>query len=390
MFTSESVTDGHPDKLCDQISDAIVDRFLRLDPFSKVSAECSVSTGIIFLAVKFASKASVDVANVAREVVRQVGYQHVQFNAENCSVVTSVTEMPETESPDEKELTDEEIERIAARDQATLFGFACRHTDQLMPLPIVLAHQLAQQLSKVRTNGELQYLGPDGKTQVGIEFKNRKPERVHSITLLASFFEDPPHKPQKLRQILREAIIDPVFAGEKYQPDDNTRIAINPDSNFGIGGGPASHSGLTGRKTGIDTYGEFARHSGAALSGKDPSRIDRTGAYMARYAAKNIVAAGLADECEVLLSYATGLSRPVSVEVDSYGTGKIPENDIAESIKAAFDFRPAGIVRALSLRELPQREENGFYQRLAAYGQVGRHDLDLPWERTDECKRLLK
>jgi S-adenosylmethionine synthetase len=391
VFTSESVTEGHPDKLCDQISDAILGQFLRQDPFARVVAECSVSTGIIFLSVKFASSASVDVANIARDVIRRTGYRHSRFNAESCTVITSITELPidERERQDESTLSDQEIGQIVAADQVTLFGFACTQTETLMPLPIALAHRLAQRLTTVRKEGILDYLAPDGKTQVGVEFRNRKPARIHGVTLVASFLEDISCPPDRARDDLREAVLDQVFAEELIGPDEHTRIAINPHSCFATLNGPVTHAGLTGRKTGIDTYGEYARHSGSALSGKDPSRIDRSGAYIARYAAKNVVAAGLAEECEVLLSYAIGLSLPVTVEVETFNTGIMPDAEIARHIKTAFDFRPGGIIRELDLRGLPQKYDNGFYQSLAVSGQVGRKDLELPWERTDRTDAIL-
>jgi S-adenosylmethionine synthetase len=391
VFTSESVTEGHPDKLCDKISDAILGQFLRQDPFARVVAECSVSTGIIFLSVKFASTASVDVTNIARDVIRRTGYQHSRFNAESCTVITSITELPidERERQDERGLSEEEIDQIVAADQVTLFGFACTQTETLMPLPIALAHKLAQRLATVRKEDILNYLAPDGKTQVGVEFRNRKPTRIHSVTLVASFLEDASYPQEKVRADLRETVLDHVFAEEAIRPDDHTRIAINPDGYFDTLNGPVTHAGLTGRKTGIDTYGEYARHSGSALSGKDPSRIDRSGAYIARYAAKNVVAAGLAKECEILLSYAIGLSLPVTVEAETFGTGVMPDVEIARHVKAAFDFRPGGIIRELDLRSLPQKHENGFYQNLAAYGQVGRNDLELPWEKADRMNAML-
>jgi S-adenosylmethionine synthetase len=391
VFTSESVTEGHPDKLCDQISDAILGQFLRQDPLARVVAECSVSTGIVFLSVKFASTASVDVTNIARDVIRRTGYQHSRFNAESCAVITSISELPidERERQDERTLSEEEIDQIVAADQVTLFGFACTQTETLMPLPIALAHKLARRLTTVRKEGLLDYLAPDGKTQVGVEFRNRKPTRIHSVTLVASFLEDASYPQEKVRADLQETVLDHVFAEEAMRPDDRTRIAINPEGSFDTLNGPATHAGLTGRKTGIDTYGEYARHSGSALSGKDPSRIDRSGAYIARYAAKNVVAAGLAEECEILLSYAIGLSIPVTVEVETFGTGVTPDVEIARHVKAAFDFRPGGIIRELDLRGLPQKHENGFYQNLAAYGQVGRNDLELPWEKVDRMNAML-
>ncbi|HUK55849.1 MAG TPA: methionine adenosyltransferase [Nitrospiria bacterium] len=386
MFTSESVTEGHPDKLCDQISDAIVDRFLQQDPFSRVIAECAVSTAIVFVAARFHAKASVDFATVAREIINGVGYEHHAFNGRTCSIVTSLAELPPDDNGlrDEMDLTEPELERIPVRNQVTVFGFACNQTPSRMPLPIWLAHKLARQLTTARVKATLPYLAPDGKTQVGIEYRKRRPYRIHSLTVIAS--QNRPSEPdlKKLTDDIRETVILPVFADEPIRPDDQTRIFVNPDGPF-IVGGPSIHSGLTGRKNAIDTYGEYSRHSGSALSGKDPTRIDRIGAYMARCAAKNVVAAGMAEECEVQLSYSIGLSRPVSIQVQTLGTGRIPDSEISSRLEKLFDFRPAGIIRAFRLRHLPAAAKDGFYRKLAAYGHVGRTDLDLPWERTDQA-----
>lgn len=384
MFTSESVTPGHPDKLCDRISDAIVDRLLQQDPYARVITECAVSTGIVFLAARFEPNANVDFTNVARKVIDEVGYDQPAFNSKTCSILTSLEELPPEKKHgfDEKKLSEEEIEQIPVKNQVTVFGFACDQTPALMPLPIWLAHKLARQLDAAKQDKILPYLAPDGKTQVGVEFRNRKPHRIHSITVIAS--QERADKPdlEQLREEIREAVVQPAFEGEELHPDENTRIFVNPDGPV-IVGGPSVHSGLTGRKNAIDTYGEYSKHSGAALSGKDPIRIDRVGAYAARYAAKNVVAAGLAGECEVQLSYTIGLSRPVSIEVETFGTGKIAEEDIATLLERHFDFRLAGIIRQFDLRFLPSYAEDGFYQKLAAYGHVGRMDIDLPWEKTD-------
>lgn len=384
MFTSESVTPGHPDKLCDRISDAIVDRLLQQDPYARVITECAVSTGIVFLAARFEPNANVDFTNVARKVIDEVGYDQPAFNSKTCSILTSLEELPPEKKHgfDEKKLAEEEIEQIPVKNQVTVFGFACDQTPALMPLPIWLAHKLARQLDTAKRDEILPYLAPDGKTQVGVEFRNRKPYRIHSITVIAS--QERAKKPdlEQLREEIREAVVQPAFDGEELHPDENTRIFVNPDGPV-IVGGPSVHSGLTGRKNAIDTYGEYSKHSGAALSGKDPIRIDRVGAYAARYAAKNVVAAGLAGECEVQLSYTIGLSRPVSIEVETFGTGKVAEEDIATLLERHFDFRLAGIIRQFDLRFLPSYADDGFYQKLAAYGHVGRMDIDLPWEKTD-------
>ncbi|MBD2388429.1 methionine adenosyltransferase [Cylindrospermum sp. FACHB-282] len=390
MFTSESVTEGHPDKLCDQISDAIVDRFLQQNPYARVMTECAVSQGIVFIAARFEPNDNVDFTNIARHVIEQVGYEQSDFNGKNCSILTSLTELhPEPYHLfNEKNLSDEEIEKITVNNQATVFGFACNQTDSLMPLPIWLAHKLARQISTVRRQKILPYLTPDGKTQVGVEYKNRRPDRIHSITVLAS--QDKPSKPdwQQLQNDIRETVISPVFENEDIKPDAKTRIFINPYGPF-IVGGPAAHAGLTGRKNAIDTYGEYSKHSGSALSGKDPIRIDRIGAYAARYAAKNIVSAKLAQECEVQLSYSIGLSRPVSIQIETFGTGKISDEEITRIVEKNFDFRLAGIINKFNLRFLPSLTKGGFYRKLAAYGHVGRIDLDLPWEKVDKVGVFL-
>jgi len=385
IFTSESVTEGHPDKLCDQISDAVVDHFLQQDPFSRVISECAVSTSIVFMAARFESRASIDFPNVARQVIHQIGYEQHAFHAKTCSIVTSLKELPAESSAlvDEQEMSEEEIERVPVKNQVTVFGFACNQTAALMPLPIWLAHRLARKLTSVRLQKILPYLSPDGKTQVGVEYRKRRPIRIHSITLTAG--QNRPDEPsiEKIRTDILEGVIEAVFSEEEIRPDDRTRIFINPEGPFIIGG-PSVHSGLTGRKNAIDTYGEYSRHSGSALSGKDPTRIDRIGAYAARYAAKNIVAAGMADECEVHLTYSIGLSRPVSIQVETFGTGRIPDKEIAARLEKYFDFRLAGIIRQFNLRHLPSLTKGGFYRRLAAYGHVGRMDIGLPWELTDK------
>jgi len=386
MFTSESVTEGHPDKLCDQISDAIVDHFLQQDPYSRVIAECAVSTSILFIAARFASEAQVDFPYIARQVISQIGYEQHEFNGKTCSILTSLKESPRDAEFifDERELTGSEIDRIPVKNQVTVFGFACNQTPAFMPLPIWLAHKLARRLTSARLQKVLPYLSQDGKTQVGVEFSNRIPSRIHSITVIASQNKGSGPDLKQLSHDIREAIIDNVFNDEAIKPDKNTRIFVNPDGPF-ITGGPSIHSGLTGRKNAIDTYGEYSRHSGAALSGKDPMRIDRVGAYAARYAAKNVVAAGLAEECEIQLSYSIGLSRPVSIQVETFGTGKLSDAIIADLVEKNFDFRLAGIVKQFSLRRLPAAIKGGFYRKLAVYGHVGRMDIGLPWELTDKA-----
>ncbi len=393
MFTSESVTEGHPDKLCDRISDAIVDRFLQKDPYSQVVTECAVAEAIVFIAARFESDTLIDFTKIARQEIKKVGYEQSSFSAKTCSIVTSLKELPPSKYRyfDEQQLSDAEIEQITVKNQATVFGFACNQTQVLMPLPIWLAHQLARRLSQVRIQNILPYLTPDGKTQVGVEYRDRRPYRIHSITIIASQYpldhvtnRDFP----QLQQDIRETVIEPVFENEIIKPDPDTRIFINPDGPLIIGG-PAAHSGLTGRKNAIDTYGEYSRHSGAALSGKDPTRIDRVGAYAARYAAKNVVAAGLADECEVQLSYSIGLARPVSIQVETFGTSNIPDEQIKALLEQHFDFRLAGIIKQFNLRFLPTLIKGGFYKKLATYGHVGRTDLELvPWEETNKIAFL--
>jgi S-adenosylmethionine synthetase len=392
IFSSESVTEGHPDKLCDQISDAIVDHFLQQDPFSSVIAECVVSTAVLFVAARFSSAAQVDFSQVARTVISQMGYEQKEFNGKTCSVITSLKELPEEDQHvfDERELAGKELDSIPVRNQVTLFGFACNQTASYMPLPIWLAHRLSRRLTSVRIQRILPYLMPDGKTQVGVEYRGSRPHRIHSITVIASQLktsEKGGPDLQQLRDDIIGAVIEPAFRDEEITPDDQTRIFVNPDGPF-ILGGPSVHSGLTGRKNAIDTYGEYSRHSGAALSGKDPVRIDRVGAYAARYAAKNVVAAGLAGECEVQLSYSIGLARPVSIQVETFGTGRIPDERIAGIIERHFDFRLAGILKQFNLRYLPSRVKGGFYRKLSAYGHVGRMDIGLPWELTDKAAAL--
>jgi S-adenosylmethionine synthetase len=385
ILTSESVTRGHPDKLCDQVSDAIVDRFLTDDPMARIRAECAIATGVVFIAARFASTAQVDIPDVARHVIREVGYEQGEFDATRCTIMTSLNEAPL--SPlyrhDERVFTDDQIEALTVENQVTTFGFACTQTPARMPLPIWLAHRLARRLADVG----LEYLSPDGKTQVGVEYRERRAHRIHSIALMASQREAGRPAPDVLRRDLIEQVIAPVFAEEGVRPDDQTRIFVNPDGTL-VGGGPAAHSGLTGRKNAVDTYGEYSRNSGDALSGKDPLRIDRIGAYAARHAAKNVVAAGLAEECEVQLSYSIGVSRPVSVQVETFGTGTIDDATLAHRLEQRFDFRLGSIMRRFDLRHLPAKRGGSFYRLVAAYGQVGRTDLDLPWESTTEARAL--
>jgi S-adenosylmethionine synthetase len=389
IFTSESVTTGHPDKLCDQVSDAIVDHFLGQDSSAGIVAECAVASGVLFISAHYASRGGLAIPDVAREVIRGIGYPRDVFDADACTIMTSFMDHSER---DYKELdldamSDEDIGRITAKDQVTVFGYACDQTDTLMPLPVSIAHELARRLDDPALKSDLPYLLPDAKVQVGVEYQAGRPVRVHSIALETSQLGEGGPAAEHLASDLINGVITPVLAEQPVAPDDRTLLFINPEGPV-IGGGPAVHSGLTGRKTGIDTYGEYARHSGAALSGKDPTRIDRIGAYMARYAAKNAVAAGLAGECEVQLSYSIGSAAPVSLRVRTFGSGKVSESEIARRLRATFDFRMGAIVRDLRLRHLPEEHPEGFYRRLAAYGHMGRTDLDVPWERTDRVETL--
>lgn len=381
VLTSESVTPGHPDKLCDQISDAVVDAFLERDPTARVATEAAVSGGVVFLAAHFAADARPDLGEIARSVVTDAGYVEGGFNADDCTVMASQAVLPADRFPciDVDKLSDDEVERIGAANLVTVFGFACDDTPALMPLPIVMAHALARRLHEARRT--LKYLGPDAKAQVGIAYEGHRPRRVHSVTVVATQRKIGMPQPERLRDDLIQLVVEPVLKAMLPEGWHDAQIAINPEGPV-IGGGPALHAGLTGRKNDIDTYGEFARHSGAALSGKDPLRIDRTGAYAARHAAKQIVAAGLAAQCELQLSYSIGHARPVGVRVDTFGTGNAEDAELERRVAQHFDFRPAAIARRFALQRLPKRRK-GFYRQLAVFGQMGREDLDAPWERLD-------
>jgi S-adenosylmethionine synthetase len=389
-YTSESVTEGHPDKLCDQISDAIVDHFLSQDPTARVRAECAVAKAIVFIAARFSSTANIDFARLARKVIQRIGYDHPDFNPRTCSILTSplARQVDPDQTYDENKLSNEQIDAIAAKNQVTAFGFACNHTEELMPLPIVLAHRLARRLTLVRKKRIIPYVMPDGKVQVGIEFVDRKPRRIQSITIEIHTNGSKALDNDILRRDLIAHVLEPVFESETLQPNLESALVINPDGEYL--GGPMNHSGLTGRKNGVDTYGDFARQNSKALSGKDPGRIDRIAAYAARYAAKNIVAAGLAEECEVMLSYTTGVTRPITLIAQTFGTGTITDQQITQMLHQHFDFRPAAILKNFALRALPHQNPLGYYQHLAAYGHFGRHDLDLPWERTDKANDLSR
>lgn len=385
VFTSQSVTEGHPDRLCDTISDAIVDAYLRQDPTSRITAECALSKNVLFLAARYASDGVVDIPEIARSIIKEVGYRPRDFNADECTVVTSLIEQSKTAREiNFSSVDDDEIDRITVSHQTTVFGYACRHTQDLMPLPITMANRLARQLSQVHRYDKIDYLSPDCTTQVGIEFVDNIPKRIDSLTLIIGC--DCPDEPpafEKIEEDLRHHVINPVFHDALIKPDNLTRILINPNGPF-MRSGPAAHSGMTGRKTDSDTYGSYARHCGSALSGKGPSRIDRVGAYAARYAAKNVVAAGLAEQCEVQLSYTIGFPGPVSVYLTTKGTGIIDDREIRKRLLRFFDFRLGAIVKEFQLRELTRLNDGVFYRTLPVNGHFGADGLPLPWEKTDK------
>lgn len=389
LFTSESVTEGHPDKICDQISDSVLDAFLAADPNARVACEVSVATGLVLIIGEITSRADyVDISAIARNTIKEIGYTRAKFgfDYQTCAVLTSLNEqsadiaMGVNKALEAREgtMTDEEIEALGAGDQGLMFGFAVNETPELMPLPISLSHQLARRLSEVRKNGTLPYLRPDGKTQVTVEYENDKPVRVDAIVVSTQHAED--ITLEQIQRDIKEHVIRPVVP-DKFL-DEATKFFINPTGRFVIGG-PQGDAGLTGRKIIVDTYGGYARHGGGAFSGKDPTKVDRSAAYAARYVAKNIVAAGLADKVEIQLAYAIGVARPVSVSVDTYGTGKVSNEKLVELIYKNFDLRPAGIIKELGLRQ-------PIYRQTAAYGHFGRTDVDLPWERTDKAELLRK
>ena len=389
LFTSESVTEGHPDKMCDAISDAVLDALMERDPMSRVACETCTTTGLVMVMGEITTKAYVDIQKIVRDTVREIGYTKSEygFDANTCGVMVVLDE----QSPDiamgvdkaleakEHKMTDAQIEAIGAGDQGMMFGFATNETEEYMPYPISLAHKLVKQLTKVRKDGTLPYLRPDGKSQVTVEYdENEKPIRLEAVVL--STQHDVDVTQEQIHEDIKKYVFDPILPVELI--DDETKFYINPTGRFVIGG-PNGDSGLTGRKIIVDTYGGYARHGGGAFSGKDCTKVDRSAAYAARYVAKNIVAAGLADKCEIQLSYAIGVAQPTSIMVDTYGTGKLSDEKLVEIIRENFDLRPAGIIKMLDLRR-------PIYKQTAAYGHFGRHDLDLPWEKLDKAEVLKK
>lgn len=402
LFTSESVTEGHPDKICDQISDTILDALLADDPLSRVAAEVVVNTGLVLITGEITSQAQVNYVDLARRKIAEIGYTDANngFSADSCSVMVALDKQsPDiaqgvTTAQEQREaLSEDQLDAIGAGDQGLMFGFACNETPELMPLPISLAHRISRRLAIARKSGQLPYLGPDGKTQVSVVYEDNQPVGIDTILIstqhapsIGSLTDDAAIQ-AKIKADLIEAVVQPVFADIAVKPDHQTRFLVNPTGKFVIGG-PQGDSGLTGRKIIVDTYGGYSRHGGGAFSGKDPTKVDRSAAYAARHVAKNIVAAGLADKCEIQLSYAIGVARPVSILVETFGTGKVSESLLLELVRQHFELRPAGIIQAFNLRHLPAQHGGRFYQNVAAYGHMGRNDLDLPWEQIDKAALL--
>ena len=389
LFTSESVTEGHPDKMCDAISDAILDAFMEQDPMSRVACETCTTTGVVMVMGEITTKAYVDIPKIVRETVCEIGYTRAKygFDADTCGVITTIDEqsadiamgVDKALEAKENTMSDEEIDAIGAGDQGMMFGFASYETEEYMPYPIALAHKLSRQLTKVRKDGTLTYLRPDGKTQVTVEYdENDKPMRLDAVLL--STQHDPEVTQEQIHEDIKKYVFDPILPAEMV--DEDTKFFINPTGRFVIGG-PHGDSGLTGRKIIVDTYGGYARHGGGAFSGKDCTKVDRSAAYAARYVAKNMVAAGLAKKCEIQLSYAIGVAHPTSIQVDTFGTGKLSDHRLTEIVRENFDLRPAGIIKMLNLRR-------PIYKQTAAYGHFGRNDLNLPWEALDKVEELKK
>ena len=389
LFTSESVTEGHPDKICDQISDAVLDALLAQDPMSRVACETAVTTGLVLVMGEITTKAQIDIQTIVRETIREIGYDRAKygFDCDTCGVIVALDKqstdiamgVDKALEAKENHMSDEEIEAIGAGDQGMMFGYATNETPELMPYPISLAHKLARKLTEVRKNGTLPYLRPDGKTQVSVEYdENGKPCRLEAVVLSTQHDENVSQ--EQIHADIKKYVFDPVLPQDMI--DDETKFFINPTGRFVIGG-PNGDSGVTGRKIIVETYGGYARHGGGAFSGKDCTKVDRSAAYAARYVAKNIVAAGLAEKCEIQLSYAIGVARPTSIMVDTFGTGKLADDKLVEIIRENFDLRPAGIIKMLDLRR-------PIYKQTAAYGHFGRTDIDLPWEKTDKVDDLKK
>ena len=392
LFTSESVTEGHPDKMCDAISDAILDALMEQDPMSRVACETATTTGLVMVMGEITTKAYVDIQKIVRETIREIGYDRAKygFDCDTCGVLTAIDEQSadialgvdkalEAKQAGEKHMTEEELDAIGAGDQGMMFGFASNETEEYMPYPISMAHKLARRLTEVRKNGTLKYLRPDGKTQVTVEYdENDKPVRLDAVVLSTQHDENVSQ--EQIHEDIKKYVFDEIIPADMV--DENTKFFINPTGRFVIGG-PHGDSGLTGRKIIVDTYGGYARHGGGAFSGKDCTKVDRSAVYAARYVAKNIVAAGLADKCEIQLSYAIGVAHPTSIMVDTFGTGKVSNEKLVEIIRENFDLRPAGIIKMLDLRR-------PIYKQTAAYGHFGRHDVDLPWEKLDRVEDLKK
>ena len=389
LFTSESVTEGHPDKICDAISDAILDALMEQDPMSRVACETCVTTGIVMVMGEITTKAYVDIQKIVRETVREIGYDRAKygFDCDTCGVITAIDEqssdiamgVDKALEAKENRMSEEELDAIGAGDQGMMFGYASNETEEYMPYPISMAHKLARRLTEVRKNGTLKYLRPDGKTQVTVEYdENGKPVRLDAVVLSTQHDENVTQ--EQIHADIKKYVFDEIIPADMV--DENTKFFINPTGRFVIGG-PHGDSGLTGRKIIVDSYGGTARHGGGAFSGKDCTKVDRSAAYAARYVAKNIVAAGLADKCEIQLSYAIGVAHPTSIMVETFGTGKLSEEKLVEIIRENFDLRPAGIIRMLDLRR-------PIYKQTAAYGHFGRNDLDLPWEKLDKVDTLKK
>ena len=389
LFTSESVTEGHPDKVCDAISDAILDALMAQDPMSRVACETATCTGFVLVTGEITTNAYVDIAKIVRDTVKEIGYNKSEygFDGNTCAVLTAIDEqssdiamgVDKALEAKENKMSDEEIEAIGAGDQGMMFGYATNETEEYMPYPISLAHKLALQLTKIHKDGTLKYLRPDGKTQVSVEYdENGKPKRLEAVVLSTQHDDDVTQ--EQIHADIRKHVFDVILPQELI--DENTKFFINPTGRFVIGG-PHGDAGLTGRKIIVDTYGGYARHGGGAFSGKDCTKVDRSGAYAARYVAKNLVAAGLADKCEIQLSYAIGVAQPTSINVDTFGTGKLSSEKLVEIVRENFDLRPAGIIKMLDLRR-------PIYKQTAAYGHFGRNDLDLPWEKLDKVDDLKK